>query len=62
MDNIGLEDLGFRCYFCNKSIASDNINPCDLSIVTNIDKNKEKYQVALNLASSTELYRLSAGP
>lgn len=42
MDNIELKDLGFRCCFCNKSIASDNINPCDLSIVTNIDKNKER--------------------
>ena len=42
MSNIKSEDLGFRCCFCNKSIASDNINPCDLSIVTNSDKDKSQ--------------------
>lgn len=42
MEKIELEDLGFSCCFCNKSVGSDDVNPCDLSIVTNIDKDKKE--------------------
>lgn len=33
---------GFECCFCNENIESDSINPCDLNILTNWDKDKEK--------------------
>jgi hypothetical protein len=33
---------GVLCCFCNESIKSDNVNPCDFNIVTNWDKTPEK--------------------
>lgn len=42
MDNIKIEDLGFQCCFCNNGIVSNETDPCDLSIVTNIDKEKKE--------------------
>lgn len=33
---------GVLCCFCNESIKSDNVNPCDLSIATNWGKSPEK--------------------
>ncbi len=30
------------CCFCNKNIKSDEINPCDINILTNWDKSKER--------------------
>lgn len=32
---------GVLCCFCNMHIESDNINPCDLNILTNWDKEKD---------------------
>ena len=36
------QDLGFTCCFCNNGIASDKVNPCDLNILINMDKPKDK--------------------
>jgi len=33
--------MNYRCCFCNTFIESTNIDPCDLNILINIDKNKE---------------------
>lgn len=30
------------CCFCNENIKSDEINPCDLNILTNWDKSTDK--------------------
>ncbi len=38
MDNIKIEE--FQCCFCNNGIDPNGTDPCDLSIVTNIDKDK----------------------
>lgn len=35
-------ELKYRCCFCNKIIESNNVNPCDLNILINIDKFKDK--------------------
>lgn len=40
--DIMLSELKYRCCFCNKIIKSNNVNPCDLNILINIDKPKDK--------------------
>lgn len=37
-----IQEFKYRCCFCNKIIESDKVNPCDLNILINIDKPKEK--------------------
>jgi hypothetical protein len=37
-----IEDLQYACCYCNEGIQSDKINPCDVNILVNIDKPKEK--------------------
>jgi hypothetical protein len=39
---IVMQELKYRCCFCNMLIESDNVNPCDLNILINIDKPKDK--------------------
>jgi len=34
--------LEYTCCFCNEDIVSDIRNPCDVSVLTNIDKPKTK--------------------
>lgn len=34
--------LKYRCCFCNKMIEPNQINPCDLNILANIDKPKDR--------------------
>lgn len=36
-----MNTLSFECCFCGEGIKSTNIDPCDLSILTNIDKSKD---------------------
>jgi uncharacterized protein (UPF0333 family) len=42
MDNVESEDFEFDCCFCNNGVLSNETDPCDLSIVTNIDKDKKE--------------------
>lgn len=37
-----LEKLNYRCCFCNRMIDSNQVDPCDLNILINLDKPKEK--------------------
>ena len=37
-----MNELHYRCCFCNIIIKSDEVNPCDLNILINIDKSKDK--------------------
>jgi len=38
-----LDNLGFTCCFCGKGIASSNKgNPCEIDILSDIDKSKER--------------------
>lgn len=37
-----MKEKGVLCCFCNEHIESNNINPCDLNILTNWDKPEEK--------------------
>lgn len=37
-----MENLQYRCCFCNLMIKSTNVDPCDLNILINCDKSKEK--------------------
>lgn len=34
--------LNFTCCFCDNKIESNEIDPCDINILTNYDKPKEK--------------------
>ena len=36
------ENVKFTCCFCGKAIEIDNINPCDLSVMTRITRPKEE--------------------
>jgi hypothetical protein len=36
------KELGFQCCFCSKGIESTDIDPCNLDILINIDKPKNK--------------------
>ena len=36
-----VENLGFLCCFCNKSITSLDPDPSDINIIANIDKPKD---------------------
>ena len=42
METRVINDIGFECCFCRNSITPDNINPCDLNILSNIDKDLEE--------------------
>lgn len=33
--------IKFRCCYCNQSINSNNTDPCDVNIISNIDKSTE---------------------
>lgn len=33
---------GVACCFCNLTIESDSVNPCDINLLTNWDKAKDK--------------------
>jgi hypothetical protein len=37
-----MNDLGFVCCFCNQSIESNRTDPCDVNILINWDKHKNK--------------------
>lgn len=37
-----MENLLYRCCFCDKIIKSTNVDPCDLNVLINCDKSKEK--------------------
>lgn len=37
-----IRELKYRCCFCNLKIDSSNVNPCDLNILINCDKPKDK--------------------
>jgi len=36
------EKTGLQCCFCGENIVSDDINPCDINILTNWDKSIKK--------------------
>lgn len=36
------EDAGVSCCFCNEGIYSSEVDPCDLNVLTNWDKEKSK--------------------
>jgi len=37
-----MKDITFRCCFCNTHVHSTNVDPCDINILINIDKPKDK--------------------
>lgn len=37
-----MKDIHYRCCFCNTMIQSNDVDPCDLNILINIDKPKNK--------------------
>jgi hypothetical protein len=37
-----MENLKYRCCFCNQLIQSSQYDPCDLNILINVDKPKDK--------------------
>lgn len=37
-----MKTTGVVCCFCNKNVESDAINPCDINILSNWDKEKNK--------------------
>lgn len=37
-----INELNFRCCFCNIMIESTKVDPCDINILVNIDKVKEE--------------------
>lgn len=37
-----MENLKFRCCFCDQMIISTNVDPCDLNILINCDKPREE--------------------
>ncbi len=39
-----ITELLYRCCFCNKMIDSGPIDPCDINILTKIDKPKDTQQ------------------
>lgn len=40
--NTNIKELKYRCCFCNSMIESTDVDPCDLNILINIDKSKDK--------------------
>jgi len=40
--SLELKTSGFRCCFCDESIISDDINPCDVNVLINLDKPKTR--------------------
>ncbi len=39
-----VDDLGYQCCYCNLPIQSTHVDPCDVNILINIDKPKEKQE------------------
>jgi len=39
-----MPELNFRCCFCNEMITPNDVDPCDVNILTNIDKPKDKQE------------------
>ncbi len=39
-----MSEILYRCCFCNKMIISGPVDPCDVNILTNIDKAKGSQQ------------------
>jgi hypothetical protein len=37
-----IEEINYRCCFCNTKIESSSVDPCDVNILINIDKPEEK--------------------
>jgi hypothetical protein len=37
-----MNELKFKCCFCKQSIESNKTDPCDINILINFDKSKEK--------------------
>lgn len=37
-----MQEMLYRCCFCNTMIESNQVDPCDLNILINVDKPKEK--------------------
>ena len=37
-----MKDIRYRCCFCNELIQSTNVDPCDINILINCDKSKDK--------------------
>ncbi|MCX5925494.1 MAG: hypothetical protein NT124_04360 [Candidatus Dependentiae bacterium] len=37
-----MKELGFECCFCGESIESNKTDPCDINVLINIDKQKDK--------------------
>jgi len=44
MDGSYSVKFNFRCCFCNEIIISNDIDPCDINILTNVDKSKGKQE------------------
>lgn len=42
MGALKMIELKYRCCFCNNMIKSTEVDPCDLNILINIDKPKDK--------------------
>lgn len=40
--NYKMENLRYRCCFCDQMIVSTNVDPCDLNILINYDKSKDR--------------------
>lgn len=39
-----IQDVKYKCCFCNTIIESNEVDPCDLNILINIDKSKEEQE------------------
>jgi len=37
-----MQELKYRCCFCNKIIESTKVDPCDINILINLDKPKQQ--------------------
>ena len=37
-----MSTLNFLCCFCNQTIESSHVNPCDINILINVNKHKDQ--------------------
>lgn len=42
MNKLNINELKFKCCFCNKGILSNKTDPCDVNVLVNIDKPSDK--------------------
>jgi|HubBroStandDraft_4_1064222.scaffolds.fasta_scaffold2370573_1 hypothetical protein len=42
--NCNIKELGYQCCYCNLTIESTDVDPCDINILINIDKPKDKQE------------------